>query len=72
MSTGVFHVARSGASQAYRARMRRQRQIDRFAEELSNSSGRLHDVANALGISYGQAVSLFGIVRRDLGVPAKD
>jgi AraC-like DNA-binding protein len=72
MATGVFHTARSGQSLQYRARVRRDRALARFAEELSTNPGSLIDVARALGISYSAAQAQLARLRRDLGVPVRD
>lgn len=76
MATGVFHTARSGQSLKYRARVKRDKAIARFADAMAASAGTEIDgnvrlLAEQLGMSPSAGHAMMQRIKRDLGSQAR-
>lgn len=76
MATGVFHTARSGQSLKYRARVKRDKALARFAGALADSAGssidgKVRQIGEQLGMSPTASAAMMQRIRRDLGPQAR-
>lgn len=75
MVTGVFHTARGGQSLKFNARVRRERDLARFADALAehdlgtgDRGGDVRKAAEKCGLSPSAGIAMWQRIRRDLGL----